>query len=92
MSKVYIDCACGSTEHVLAFQHDEADNDLYIEVHLSPYLSFWKRIILAVKYVFGLKTNYGCFGCWMLKDKQDADKIIEILERYKAYKPKKRRK
>lgn len=56
----YVECACSSLEHSVRFCYykDEPDT-LYITVHLNK-LSFFERLILAVKYVFGYQSKYGC--------------------------------
>lgn len=63
LKHVYTECDCGSDEHVIRFTFDEDDGDLYMSVFLNQYQSWWQRIWIAVKYVFGYKSKYGHFDC-----------------------------
>jgi len=35
---------------------------LYLTVHLNPYRSWWRRLVKAVRYVFGERSCYGEFN------------------------------
>ncbi len=69
-----------SNEHVLRFELD--DHDLYTSVFLCQYRSFFKRVWVAVKYVFGYKCKHGHWDCTMLRP-EDADRLIGMLNDYK---------
>lgn len=71
-------CACNDPEHSIEFVYSPEDDDFWINVHLQD-LPFFQRIKNAIKYVFGYKTDFGCFGCWMLNS-SDIDNLIAMLQ------------
>lgn len=56
----HIICACGDVEHQIIFRTIDDDDDVYMSVHLAP-LPFHKRLIHAIKYIFGHRSKYGDF-------------------------------
>jgi hypothetical protein len=58
MKRTLFTCACGSIEHSFVIAAD--DEDMFIEVHLSP-LPLWQRVKNAIGYVFGRRSMYGDF-------------------------------
>jgi len=73
-------CQCCSMEHqfVVSFDPEEEWNEyVYIHVHLNN-KSFFKRLILSIKYLFGYKCTYGCFD-EVLLDKSQIKKLIDVL-------------
>lgn len=77
-------CECYSPEHSLTFtlwDYGKNDVELYVNVHLlSP--NFFKRIWIALKYVFGYKCQYGNFDEMLFK-REDADRLIQLLQTFK---------
>ena len=71
-------CQCNSIEHQLVFSYFPDDKTVYASIHLIPEYSIWKRIINAVKYIFGRRSMYGHFDEFILK-KSDADKLQKIV-------------
>ena len=87
----YFECACHSDEHTLKFALDPGfwegekqtdEPELYTSVFLGNYPGFFKRIWIAIKYVFGYKCKYGHWDCFLIK-KDDTDRLIKLLEEYK---------
>jgi len=76
----HIECQCFSPDHTLRFMYDEEDNSLYTDVFLYQYHNIFKRIWLAIKYVFGQRSGYGHFDCWLLNP-TDAVKLKAILDK-----------
>lgn len=70
-------CKCHSLEHQYSFYYSK-DDGIYCEPHLSNYLPFHKRVILAIKYIFGYKSRYGAWDEFMFKD-EDLDKLQEYI-------------
>jgi len=86
----FLQCACGSKEHILIFELEEYlyDKDIkYVElttsVFLNNYRNIFKRIWVAVKYIFGYKCKYGQWDCTMIRE-EDADRLIHMLEEFKV--------
>lgn len=78
-------CQCNNTEHQLIFSYfpDDEDKDVYVSVHLTPEYNIWKRIKMAVKYIFGYKCRYGHFDEFIF-NKQDADKLQSVVNYLKS--------
>lgn len=76
----YVDCSCNSPDHVLRFSYDLEENELWIEIQLIQYRNIFKRMWVAIKYIFGYQCRYGHWDCWLLNPK-DCEKIQNILQR-----------
>ena len=65
--KIYLACDCHNVEHITRFSYlEEEPNEICMETHLVDHLNFWKRILKAIKYVFGFKFKYGYFDCTII--------------------------
>ena len=88
----YFDCECMSSEHTLRFiyfppykydKDDTEEGELYTEVYLNNYRNVFKRIWIALRYIFSYPCKYGHFDCTIIKKedyqrfKQLIDKVIE---------------
>lgn len=80
MTTHYFDCKCSSSEHTLRFVYDPLENEIYTEVFLDQNRGFFKRIWVAIKYIFGYKCQYGHFDCWLMKE-EDCAGLIELLKK-----------
>jgi len=76
METVFVKCTCGSPDHVVMIVLDHEDKEAFIQVQLSQHNNFFKRIILAVKYIFGYKCQYGHWDETLL----DQAKIKELRD------------
>ena len=78
-------CQCNNTEHQLIFSHfkDDEDHDVYVSVHLTPEYNIWKRIWMAIKYIFGYKCCYGHLDEFIFK-KSDADRLQKVVNFLKS--------
>ena len=79
----YFECQCYSPEHRYVFIYDPDENEIYVEPHLSTYKNVFKRIWVAIKYIFGYKSKYGNWDCWMLKN-EDVQRLINVLSKVKV--------
>jgi hypothetical protein len=52
----------------------------YTSVYLHHYQSFLKRIWIAIKYVFGYRSKYGHWDCFIMQPK-DAERLRSLLDR-----------
>lgn len=73
----YFECLCHSSEHTLKFYLDPDDNIIHSEVFFHQYRSFFKRLLLAVKYLFGYKCRY---GHWRPEDARRMQSLLNKLE------------
>lgn len=80
MKRETLICTCESLEHQAVFTYFENDQggDVYLEIHLKP-RNLFRRIINAVRYVFGHRSVYGDFD-EMVINPEDVDKLERIVE------------
>jgi len=76
-------CACYSTEHALHFHFDRENNEIYTEVLMRNWRGFFKRLWVAVKYLFGYKCRFGHFDCFEMRP-EDARTLQVILGEFLA--------
>lgn len=75
-------CKCQNTEHQMIFSHfpdDQEDKEVYVSIHLIPDFKIWRRIVNAIRYIFGYRCKYGHFDEFIL-DHTDADKLQKIVD------------
>lgn len=79
-------CECRSDEHqyLIYYSDEEMPSGqtcptVYIHPHLITYNSFWKRVWVAIKYIFGHRTKYGQWDEFMLRS-SDADKLQDVVD------------
>jgi hypothetical protein len=80
-------CECSSVEHQIVFQPFKEDNGetiIYASIYLWDY-SFWKRLIMGIKYIFGYKCKYGQWEEFILTKNHipSLEKMIKLLKRNK---------
>lgn len=75
-------CDCHSPEHLIMFDYDEEMNYMYMSVFLDQYRPWYKRIGLAIKYVFGYTGPYGHYDTWILKN-TDIVRFKKVLNQVK---------
>ena len=72
-------CDCNSLEHQYALWYDEGVNHVYMQPHLVS-KPWYKRIVTAIKHIFGHKSNYGDFDDTIIKI-NDMPRIKEYLDK-----------
>ena len=73
-------CSCFSDEHNLQFTYDEEDKVIYTTIYLHQYRSFFKRVWVAIKYIFGYHCKYGHWDTFNF-DPEDYQKIIDLIKK-----------
>jgi hypothetical protein len=81
MRNHFLICSCSSSEHTLRFIYDKSENEIYTEVYLNQHKNLFKRLIVAIKYIFGYTSKYGHFDCTMM-DESEAKKLYHWLKHY----------
>ena len=84
----YINCICHSPDHLIKLQildwkKDQVlqDVDLVVSVHITLEASFFRRIWIAIKYIFGHYSQFGEFDEILLDDNK-TEEMIEFFEYY----------
>lgn len=78
-------CQCHSPEHTLQFIYWDDDPTIYLLVHLNP-VRFWRRLWIAIKYIFGYRSKYGCYEEVLLRP-EDVGKLVNILDATQTEEP-----
>ncbi len=73
------ECTCLTFDHNVRFEVDNEIGTISISVPLNHWLPWWKRIWLAIKYVFGKTQRYGHYDTIQLNP-NDYEKIKTILD------------
>jgi hypothetical protein len=90
----YVECSCNADEHLLRFILDAEDREIYVCTFLNHYKPWYKRLIDAVRHVFGYKCKYGHFDAtvvdestfYQLKDMvNEFDKLIQVSKVKRSY-------
>lgn len=87
LEKCYVECDCSSPEHAFRFvlDTDEMDPELWMEVQLHHWRTFWKRLVVGIKYIFGYQCRYGYWDCCTITY-EESKKIREVLEKFERLK------
>jgi len=78
----YMECGCHSESHIIRGMYDPDDNFLYLSYHL-PRQPFWRRLRIAVKYLFGIDSKYGAWDCHSIDSPEKRDQWIKMLQQIK---------
>lgn len=79
----YYECICHSDEHAIKYTLDKDENEFYVSLFLNTYSNIFKRVWIAIKYIFNYKCIYGHWDNWTLKE-EDTSRMIEMLKELKA--------
>lgn len=60
-------CQCSDFRHDIRFTFDPHDGDIWLDVNLVAVDPWYKRILTAIKYVFGKDRAYGDYDCTLLR-------------------------
>jgi hypothetical protein len=77
--KQHFDCDCGSDEHTFNFVFDKEEGELYLNVYLNQYHNVFKRIWVAIKYVFGYTSKWGHWDTTIL-DRASTERLRDLCQ------------
>ena len=82
MKKYYFECACNADEHRLVLVEDEykGHKELYFTCFIQGYQSIFRRIWMAIKYIFNKTNDNGMFDCFIIKD-SDIKRYADIFNK-----------
>jgi hypothetical protein len=82
MRTEFFDCLCHSNNHLVRFTLDSGDDPaLFLSYQLIPHKHIFKRIWVAVKYIFGNPIKYGHWQETLL-DYKDSSRLYDLLDMY----------
>lgn len=76
----YFDCQCDNFDHVIRFTYDRNPPEISVEVRMNDWLPWWKRVILALKYIFKMHRGLGMDYNLSLLKKDDLPKLENMIE------------
>ena len=79
LEKQVVLCDCHSPEHQFILIKDTEDQEVWLEVHLCPNPSFFKRLRIGLRHAFGYRSKYGDFDS-ILVTPADQAKIVKLLQ------------
>jgi len=82
MEQYYFECQCSDYNHLIRFNMSELDGDVYVDVRLNHYERWYKRIWIALKYVFKKDHSYGHYDITLLRE-EDFHRLHDLLDRGK---------
>lgn len=82
MEKEYFECSCCHFDHTFRVVFDPDDKEIWMEIHMSITISWWRRAWKAIKYIFGRDVEFGHYDEIMIK-REDLSRLIAMLEKAK---------
>lgn len=80
MESHYVECMCTDLGHTVRFSFDPSDGELWLDVHLHRWQPWYKRIVMAFRYVFGFAPSHGHYDTTII-DLGDATRIRDLMDR-----------
>lgn len=73
-------CSCHDVKHIMIYEKDIRHNEkyVYLSIHLNK-IPFYKRILYAIKYIFGHQSSLGAFD-EIIIDKDNIDGFEDIVK------------
>lgn len=80
------DCECHSFDHSIRFAFDPEEEDvrcleIWVDAHFPQNRSWWQRLVISAKYLFGTGTLDYSYGSWILKHEDEA-RLRAFLREY----------
>ena len=82
MNSKWFNCSCYDAHHAVRVIYDVEDNEVYFEMRVNNYKSFWKRVKAAFKYLFNI-DNKDCSYDTFILTPEDRDVMVTVLRRLK---------
>ena len=73
-------CACHNFEHQFILIYDNDYNIIYMQIHLNTCNNIFKRIGIAIKYIFGYKSRFGEFDEFIISADDKERLLNEIIK------------
>jgi len=79
-------CKCGDVSHQLTIGYNlDEHEEVYLSIHLVREYNIFKRLWIALKYVFGKRSIYGDFDEIVLSP-LDAPKLQKVVDHLNGHK------
>lgn len=77
----FFECECHSPDHVIGMSFDAEEKEVTLHTQLAQHNNIFKRIVLAVKYVFGYSPQYGHWDTTMMNEEKFMD-LYNLMTRF----------
>jgi hypothetical protein len=84
-NNIYFECICNGPEHFIKFSFfNEDDGELFLTTFLKQDHKWYKRIWVALKYIFGYKCKHGHFNEIIINPK---DRVVfyNLAKKFKEF-------
>ena len=82
MDSRWFDCSCNSAHHAVRVTYEPEYNEVFFEMRVNNYKSFWKRFVAAAKYLFNCDNKDTSYDTFILSP-DDRDIMMQVIGRAK---------
>jgi hypothetical protein len=82
MDTRWFDCSCHSAHHAVRVTYEPEYNEVFFEMRVNNYKSFWKRLVAACKYLFNVDNKDASYDTFILTP-EDGEIIMAVLGKMK---------
>ncbi len=69
-----------ASEHTLKFVLDPVEGDIWTDIYLCQFRPWYKRVWVAIKYIFNIKPRTGAWDCTLLRQ-EEYSKLRNLLDK-----------
>ena len=80
MGATWIDCGCSDAHHAIRVWYNDENNEVYLEMRVNQYRSFWKRAQQAFKYLFNINNKENMYDSFLI-DTTNKDIFIKEINK-----------
>ena len=77
----YMECSCGSMNHVVRFSDIEGESSLSVSYHLNNHRPWWRRLWQSLKHIWGGSNIYGDWDETLLGT-DEVCKLRDLCDRF----------
>lgn len=94
-NRKHFSCYCGDPAHTLFVDLDidpypeqplhkdfVVNPELYFAIYLDQYRPWYRRLVVAIKYLLGYKSKYGDFSNIVLDSKEQGEELLIIVQSF----------
>jgi hypothetical protein len=82
MESKWFNCSCHDAHHAVRLTYDVEYNEVFFEMRVNNYKSFWKRLISSAKYLFNFDNKDASYDTFILS-REDRDIMMAVMKKIK---------